>query len=199
LTVTRGPGEIGLDPALCPAPTVLVLVRPFAGYPPRRYARGLSAVVAAVRIADARAVASVLKTTSFISHVLARIEAKAHHADEALLLNQAGFLTEGSVSNLFIVQRGRLLTPAVAQGLLPGVTRAVVLRLGHAAGLTVAERRLRPAALRQADEAFLTNTMLEVMPLVRVDGRPIGSGRPGPITLELRRRYGELTAGSRRG
>lgn len=197
LTVTRGPGEIGLDPTLCPAPTVLVLVRPFTGYPPRRYARGVSAVVAAVRTGDARAVAPVLKTTSFIGHILARIEAKARRADEALLMNAAGFLTEGSVSNLFIVKRNRLLTPPVAQGLLPGVTRAVVLRLGRAAGLAVEERRVAPTALREADEAFLTNTMLEVMPLVRVDGQAIGSGRPGAVTLELRRRYSALTAATR--
>jgi branched-subunit amino acid aminotransferase/4-amino-4-deoxychorismate lyase len=126
-----------------------------------------------------------IKTTSRLSAVLARREAARAGAFEAALLDAAGRLTEGTTSNIFLVKKGRLLTPAADGAALPGVTRAVVLEAAHAAGMPVEERPLPAALLGEADEIFLTNTSWEVLPVTRVDGRPAGGGKPGPLSARL--------------
>ncbi|MGQ9371524.1 aminotransferase class IV [Azospirillum sp. ST 5-10] len=174
LTVSRGPGARGVLPPATPVPTVLITAgpRPPAAGPAR-------AVIATVTRRNEHSPLSRLKTLNYLDSVLARREAAERGADEALLLNTAGRLAEASVATLFVVIGGRLLTPPVAEGALPGIRRAVILEGGDAA-----ERPLAPGDLAAAEEAFLANS-LGIRPLVAVDGRPVGSGEPGPRTAAL--------------
>lgn len=190
LTVTAGPG-----PAFAPggtAPGLVLTARRAPLYPEDACERGYRAVTAAVRRNHRSPLAGV-KSLNYLDNLLARREAAARGADEALLLNVDGELAEGAATNLFFVRRGRLCTPEVACGALPGVARGRVLELARSAAgkdagvVSVEAGRYGPEALVEADEAFLTNALMGVMPLVAVDGRPVGDGRPGPVTLLLRR------------
>lgn len=174
LTVTRGTGARGVLPPADPHPTVLITLAP-AGPP----AGPVEAVIAQDTRRNEHSPLSRLKTLNYLDSILARREAARRGAGEALLLNSAGRLAEASVANLFIVVNGTLLTPPVADGALPGVRRALILERGG-----VEERPLSPEALWSADEAFLSNS-LSLRPLVAVDGRPIGTGTPGPVTTAL--------------
>jgi branched-subunit amino acid aminotransferase/4-amino-4-deoxychorismate lyase len=127
-----------------------------------------------------------------MAHVQAKREATDQGADEAVLCTESGFVAEGTVSNIFCVEDGRLRTPPLSDGILQGITREVVLELARRDGLLTEESSLTPESLGEADEVFLTSTGMEVLPVTRVDGHPVGSGHPGPITLALRRRYQEL-------
>lgn len=189
LTVTAGPG-----PAFSPggeAPGLVLTARRGPLYPEDAYERGCRAVIATVRRNHRSPLAGV-KSLNYLDNLLARREAAARGADEALLLNVDGELAEGAATNLFFVRRGRLCTPEVACGALPGVARGRVLELAAAAAaadagvVAVEVGRYGPEALLEADEAFLTNALMGVMPLVAVDGRPVGEGRPGPVTQALR-------------
>ena len=192
ITVSRGvPAERGLLPPSSPSPTLVIHATPFVGYPRERYQRGFTAAVAAIRRNESSPL-SYIKSCSYLDSVLARIEAGRRGADEALLLNTAGWLACGSSSNLFLVSREALITPSLDCGVLEGVTRREVLRRATAEGLEVLEQRLAPRDMFLAEEAFVTNTALGVMPLVAIDGRRVGRGRPGPITLRLKAAYDEL-------
>jgi branched-subunit amino acid aminotransferase/4-amino-4-deoxychorismate lyase len=160
-------------------------------YPPALYERGMSAVVSTIRRNEGSPLSRV-KSLSFLDNVLAREEARRLGADEAILLNGRGVVAEGSVSNVFAARDGELLTPSLDAGVLPGVTRAAVLELAQGEGIAAAKADLPPEALAGADEAFLTNSVMEVMPLTQLDGRLIGSGEPGPLTGRLREAYAEL-------
>ncbi len=189
LTVSRGPGPPGLDPALCPTPTLVVLTRPFNGYPETMYRAGVSAALVSVRKPAADVLDPGIKSANYLNNILARIEAKQAGADEAILLNGDGFLAEGSVSNLFFVKDQTLFTPSPAAGILNGITRQVVLEIARAEGIPVEEDLLRPAALRSADEAFLTNTTYEVMPVRRVDERRYSIGPHARLIHDIFRRH----------
>jgi len=184
LTLTRGAGPPVPDPAGCDAPTVLVVPRPAPPVDADAWRRGL----AAERV-TAGGAGGGLKSTSFLPHVLALRGARSHGADEALLVNPAGEVAEGSISNLFGVWEGTLATPPLAAGGLPGVTRALVLELAARLGIRAEERTLAAKALADAEELFVTGTGWEVMPLTRLDGQPVGSGMPGPVTERLHRAY----------
>jgi branched-chain amino acid aminotransferase len=132
-----------------------------------------------------------VKSLSLAAHVQAKLTATDHGADEAALCTESGFVGEGTVSNVFCVEDGRLRTPPLSDGILEGITRQVVLDLARRDGLLTEESSVTPESLREADEVFLTSTGMEVVPVTRVDGRPVGSGQPGPVTLALRRRYQE--------
>jgi branched-chain amino acid aminotransferase len=206
LTVLRGEGPPGPAPGKCPAPHYFVIARPLQSqrdppqapllrrggvarpYPARCYQDGATAIVASTRQNEGSPLARV-KSTSTLNHVLAIGEAKDAGVDEALLLNNRGELAEGATSNLFIARGDTLLTPPVECGCLPGITRAALLERAPALGFTVALRPVTLADLLAADEAFLTNSLMEVMPLVRVAGHPIGSGRPGPVTARIASDY----------
>jgi len=186
LTISRGTGEIGLDPALCQKPTMVIMAHEFSGYSAQMYQQGVRAIVASIRRLPVCALDPKIKSLNFLNNILAKQEAKRREAFEAILLNEQGVLCEATVSNLFFVSRRVLKTPHLECGLLPGITRQVVFELaGKVEGLGVEEGFYRPQALYEADEAFLTNTSLEIMPLVEVDGRSIGDGRPGRITQTL--------------
>lgn len=186
LTVTAGPG-----PAFGPGgpPGLVVAARPPTPLPPRA-----RAVVASFP-RNHRSPLARVKSLSYLENVLARREAAARGADEALLLNGEGELAEGAATNVFFVRGGRLCTPAVACGALPGVMRGLVLALAGDL-LPVEEGRYRLADLAAAEEAFLTNVLVGVWPLVAVEGRPLGDGRPGPVTLALARRAAAALAGA---
>jgi branched-chain amino acid aminotransferase len=192
VTVTRGPGRPGdLAGAAGPA-TRVITAAPFVPLDPALYAAGIEVAVVERRQAPAAVLDPAIKSTSRLHLVLARREAAARGAFEALLLDDAGRLTEGTVSNLFLVRGGRLLTPPAPGAGLPGVTREAVLEVARAAGIPCSQEPLPVAALFEADEIFLTNTSWEVLPVRAVDARVAGGGRPGPITALLLRGYRDL-------
>ena len=185
ITVTRGAGEIGLDPALCPSPTVVIMAKPLT--PPNRslYETGVAVIVASTRRNFPGALSPQIKAVSFLNNILAKREAIAAGAFDSILLNWEHLLTECTVSNLFFVTQGCLRTPAVECGLLDGITRMVVIQLAKERRLPIEEGRFTPAHLYEADECFVTNTTMEIMPVVKVDHQRIGNGKPGPVTRTL--------------
>ena len=185
ITVSRGPGEIGLDPALCKAPTLVIIAKPFQPYPESIYTEGVSVIVARTRRNLPEALPPQVKSLNFLNNILAKMEAKTAGVHEALMLNHREELTEGTTSNVFVVQDGRVRTPAIGCGILDGITRGRVLHLALELGIPSEETRLTVADLMRAEECFLTNTTQEVLPVTRVDGRLIGDGRPGRITRRL--------------
>ncbi|TAJ23245.1 MAG: branched-chain amino acid aminotransferase, partial [Nitrospirae bacterium] len=187
ITVSRGEGELGLDPTLCKRPTVVIMVKPLSPYPPHLFREGVSLIITRVRRNLATALSPQIKSTNFLNNILAKQEASAAGAFDSLMLNADGHLTECTTSNLFFLREGRLCTPSVTCGILDGITREVVLTLARENGIPVEEGCYQPDALRQAEECFLTNTSMEIMPVRTLDNRPIGSGQPGPVTLQLRR------------
>jgi len=189
LTVTAGPQPDAAGNAAEAA--VFLSARPLTDYPQDLYRRGMAAVVSPVRRNETSPL-SRIKSLNYLDNLLAREDAHRHGADEAILLNTRGFVAEGSASNVFLVHQGRLLTPGVEAGALPGITRQVVLELASALGFEPTESEVEPSALEDASEAFLTNSVMEVMPLTSLNGRPLGPGRPGPLTDRLRPLYREL-------
>jgi branched-chain amino acid aminotransferase len=183
--VTRGVGELGYDPANCPTPTLVVIVRTFDEPPAKTYASGVPVAVVSVRRNAPDALDPQIKSNNLLNNVLAMQEALGRGAVEALMQNRAGELTECAQANFFLVRDGRVLTPPLDAGLLPGITRAFVLELASSVGLDAREARLTPADLPAASEAFLTSTTRELVPIVRIDDRPVGTGRPGPVTCRL--------------
>lgn len=172
-------------------PSVLLSGREPDSYPAEMYRRGAAAVLSPVRRNESSPLSGV-KSLSYLDNVLAREEARRSGADEALVLNTRGFLAEGSASNVFLVVDGRLVTPELDSGALPGVTREAVMEVAPAAGLEAVEADVTPPDLERAAEAFLTSSLMEVMPLVSLDGRPLGDGWPGPTTERLGALYREL-------
>jgi len=191
ICISRGYGPIGLDPALCRKPTFVIIPRVFKGYNPRQYHHGLKVSIVSVRRTPPPALDPQIKSANFLNNILAKIQAKRNHADEGLMLGVNGYLTEGSTSNFFIVSRGQLYTPGVDQGILMGITRRFVIDLARQADIPVKETRLLPSDLYKADECFLTNTSMEIMPITKAEGFTIGDGKPGPVTRLLREAYQE--------
>lgn len=189
VTVSRGTGDIGLDPALCKTPTLVIIAKPFVPYPESLYANGIGVAVVRTRRNLPQALPPEVKSLNFLNNIFAKMEAIAAGADEAIMLNYRDELTEGSTSNVFLVNAGRLRTPAAACGLLDGVTRGVVLKLAKDLAIPSEETVLGMADLYAAEECFVTNTTQEVLPVTKVDGRVVRDGRPGPITARLRASY----------
>jgi branched-chain amino acid aminotransferase len=187
IVMTRGAGALGLDPALAVDPLAIVIVQPLAGPPARTYAEGVKALV----VGDPRPPGAdpSAKTGSHLPHVLAVQAARAAGAHEAILLDVRGDVSEGASSNVFAVIHGRLVTPPLAAGILEGVTRGVVIALAREAGLAVDERPLPAAELEGAEEAFITSTVREVLPVTRLGDRAVGAGRPGEVTRAVHRAF----------
>jgi len=186
LTISRGMGPPGLDPDLCKTPTLVVLTRPFTGYPEMLYERGISLALVKVQKNLPQAIDPQIKSANYLNNILAKIEAKKAGADEAILLNHQGYLTEGTVSNLFFVNQGKLCTPSLDAGILDGVTRRLVLEIAGDLGAHVVEGLHTPEALLQAEEAFMTNTTYEVMPVSRINQQPLNTG---PLSSRLRAEF----------
>ena len=191
IAISRGPGPIGLDPALCRKPTLVIIPRAFNGCPPMLYRKGLKVSIVSIRRTPSQALDARIKSMNFLNNILAKSQAKENRADEGLMLTLNGYLSEGSISNLFLVKRGRLYTPAANLGILMGITRQVVFELAGQRRIPVREARLLPSDLYKADECFLTNTSMEIMPVVKADGIIIGDGKPGPVTRLLHGAYRE--------
>jgi len=192
LTVTPGPGELSPDIATCKGGTAVVGVRPVTPPSDDKYEQGYWAAQSAYRRDSASPLAQV-KSTCYVESVLARREARRIGVDEVIMLNEKGQVTEGSITNVFMVENGTLVTPSLSSGVLPGITRKIVLDLAKTMGVRSEEREVAPAELGAADEAFLTNSVLEVMPLTLFAGKPVGSGEAGPVARRLRAAYLELT------
>jgi branched-chain amino acid aminotransferase len=189
IVMTRGAGEIGLDPALAVDPKAIVIVQPLHAPPLAAYREGVKVCVVGVEHVPPRAVDPTAKTGNYLSHVLALREARAQGAHEALMLDRDGFVTEGTTSNVFAVRGGAVLTPPLGAGILEGVTRGIVLGLARELGAPVREEPLRPRHLEEAEEVFVTSTAREVLPVTRLGDRPVGGGRPGPATSRLHDAY----------
>jgi len=185
ITVSRGEGEIGLDPGLCKRPTVVIVSLPLQSYLPHLFREGVKLIISRVRRNLAAALPPRIKSLNFLNNILAKQEAVRAGAFDALMLNVEGHVTECTTSNMFFVRTGRLCTPSVACGILDGITREVVLLLAREQGIPVEEGAYRAEALRQAEECFLTNTSMEIMPACQIDNLPVGSGRLGPLTTRL--------------
>lgn len=189
ITVTRGVGDIGLDPALCSSPTVVVMAKPLVPPAPQLYEAGVALIVASTKRNLPSALSPQVKTTNFLNSIQAKREAIAAGTFDSILLNWEQHLTECTVSNVFLVMDGKLQTPSLACGLLDGITRMVVLRLAEELNIHVEEGRYTVDQLYRADECFLTNTSMEIMPVTSVDHRPVGDGKPGPVTQRLREQF----------
>ena len=183
--VTRGIGELTYDVAATPVPSVVIIVKPHVAPPPESYDRGVSVVIVDVVRNHPGTVNPMIKSNNLLNCALAMQEAHRKGAFEGVMRNYRGELTECTTANLFVVSGGAVLTPPLDAGLLPGITREFVLELGRDAGLDMRERALIDEDLIGADEAFLTSTTREVMPITRVNGHEIGTGRPGPVTQQL--------------
>jgi branched-chain amino acid aminotransferase len=191
LTASRGQGGRGIDLPEKSSPTVLIVAREFVPYPPQVYREGMRVMISGIQ-QNLSSPTARIKSLNFLDHILARIEARERGLDEAILLNMDGFVCEGAVSNIFIVRQGTLSTPDRESGILPGVTREVIIELALREGIRIEERKVKPSELKEADECFLTNTLMEVMPVSGIDGRKVGKGKPGPLTLHLMEWYKDL-------
>lgn len=189
ITVSRGAGEIGLDPALCRTPTVVVMAKPLIAPAPHLYETGVRVIIASTKRNLSDALSPQIKATNFLNNIQAKREALAAGVFDSILLNWEGHVTESTVSNLFFVTNGCLRTPTLECGLLDGITRLIVLQLAHDLGLPVEEGHYTADHLHQADECFLTNTSMEIMPVTSIDNRPIGHGKPGSLTVLLREQF----------
>ena len=189
LIVTRGVGDISYHFERVKGPTVVIAVKPFEGFPPVHYAEGVALALVSTKRNHREALDPAIKSNNLLNNVLAVREAQARGAAEAILLNQDGQVAEGASTNVFLVKDGVVLTPPLDAGILQGITREIVLALVGEVGVPVREEAVSPAALGQADEIFITSSTREVMPACLLDGHPVGSGRPGPITLLLLEAY----------
>ncbi len=190
--ISRGMGDLGLDPRKCKTATVVIIVDTIQLYPKEAYERGLHAITATTRKIRPDALSPQAKTLNYLNNIMARLEASRAGADEAIMLTADGYVSECSADNLFLVRRGEVWTPPAFLGILKGVTREAVMTLARALELPVAEKVFTLHDVYTADECFLTGTGAEVGPVTEVDGRPIGTGRPGPISLRLAQAFREL-------
>ena len=189
LHISRGPGEIGLDPALCVAPTMVIVAKPFHDYPVAYYEQGVSVAIVATRRNHPLALPPSIKGTNFLNNILAKVEAIQARVYEGIMLNWEGYVAEGTISNIFMVKKGVLYTPHLDTGILEGVTRDLVLRLAKRKKIPVKEAMLRPKDLMTSNECFITNTTMEIMPVTTIDKKKIGKGIPGPVTAALHQAY----------
>lgn len=194
LVVTRGSGDLGLNPALCPRATVFIIASKITLYSQECYEKGLTVVTCATRRIPHGALSPMVKSLNYLNNVLAKIEAQQAGAGEGLMLNEQGYVAECTGDNIFIVKNGRIFTPPISSGALAGVTRGVVFELAAEMGLPISEPQMTRYDIFTADECFLTGTAAEVIPAVKLDSRIIGSGQPGPVTQRMIARFHELTA-----
>ena len=192
LLVTRGVGDLGMDPRKCPKPSIICIVDRIALWPADRYERGLVCMTAATPINHRESLSPRVKSLNYLSHILAKIEGVAGGVDEVIMLDAAGYVAEASGMNLFAVSNGTLRTPPAYGGILRGVTRDALIELAPEAGYGAEEIPLNRYDLYTANEVFLCGTAAEVIGVTRLDGRVIGTGTPGPVTRDLAARFRAL-------
>ena len=192
LVVTRGAGTLGLDPNRCKNPQVIIIADKIQLYPKAFYEKGLDIVTAPTTRNHPNAVNPAIKSLNYLNNILAKIEAINAGCIEAIMLNAEGFVAECTGDNIFMMKGGRLLTPPFAAGALQGITRGVVLDIAREMGVEVAEPNLTRYDLFNADECFITGTAAEVVPVVKIDGRPVANGRPGKMTKKFMAAYHQV-------
>ena len=193
LVVSRGIGDLGLDPRKCSAPSVVIIASRIALYPEAAKREGIKIVTASIRRIGPDQLDPRIKSLNYLNNALARLEANHAGCDEALMLNSAGYVAECTVDNIFIVQSRVVSTPTVHAGILRGITRDVVIEIARDMDLVVEERLFTLFDIYNSDEAFVTGTASEIIPVVGVDGRAIGAGHPGPITQSLMEAFRHVT------
>lgn len=181
MIATRGVGDLGLAPWNCPKPSLIVIADTIALYPPEHYSVGLKIVTVPTRRTNPAALSPAVKSLNYLNNILAKIEARQYGALEAIMLNDQGLVAECTGDNVFIVQKGKIFTPSAQQGALKGITRDSIFDIAEDLGLSIAEHEMTRYDVWNADECFLTGTGAEVIPVVALDGRQIGDGKPGPI------------------
>ena len=196
LVVTRGCGDLGLNPNLCPKATVFIIASKITLYSEEKYEKGLEVVTCATRRIPHGALSPMVKSLNYLNNVMAKIESQQAGAGEGLMLNEQGFVSECTGDNIFTVKKGIIYTPPISSGALSGVTRNVVFEMAAELGITILEPNMTRYDIFTADECFLTGTAAEIIPAVKLDTREIGSGTPGPLTRKLIARFRELTATS---
>lgn len=192
LVVTRGVGDLGLNPYLCPRPSMFVIASGISLYPEELYEKGLEVVTCSTRRPTPASLSPQVKSLNYLNNVMAKIEALKAGAKEGLMLNEQGYVAECTGDNVFIVKKGEVLTPPVSDGSLDGITRQVIFDLCVELGITIREASLTRYDLYTADESFLTGTAAETIPMVKLDEREIGDGTPGPVSLRLIEAFRQL-------
>lgn len=185
LVVSRGPGDLGLDPTKCPHPTIIVIADRIALYPHELYEKGLALASVAIRRPGGDVLNPAVKSLNYLNNIMAKIEANLRGLPEVLLMNNQGYVVEGTGDNVFVVRNGELWTPPTNAGILNGITRQTVLALADELGMVCREENLTLFDVYTADECFLTGTAAEIIPAVACDGRTIGTGEPGDVTRKL--------------
>jgi branched-chain amino acid aminotransferase len=200
LLVTRGVGDLGLDPRKCPKPSVIIITEPLLQlYSIEKREKGLSMIISWVRRDPVDATTHEIKSLNYLNSILSKIEANNLGVDEALILDHRGFICEATGENLFMVKGKVIVTPPQSSGSLPGVTARAVGELIQKLGFTLVEREITPAELYGADEAFLSGTAAEIMPVREVNKRTIGSGRMGPVTRKLLEEFNKVVRDPKEG
>jgi branched-chain amino acid aminotransferase len=195
LIVTRGSGSLGLDPRKTTDPQVIIITDSISLYPAELYEHGLKIITAGTMRNHPSALNPRIKSLNYLNSILAKIEGTNAGCLEALMLNHKGEVAECTGDNIFVVRKGSVHTPSIDAGILEGVTREAVIEIARSLGYEVLERTMDRHDIYTADECFLTGTAAEVISVVELDGRPIGTGKPGPVTNELRRRFHALVRG----
>ena len=193
LVITRGVGTLGLNPNRCKKPSVIIIADKIQLYPQEFYARGLDIITVATTRNLHSALNPAIKSLNYLNNILAKIEANNGGCEEAVMLNVDGYVAECTGDNIFVVKNGKLFTPPLSAGALYGITRQTVIELAEQMGLSVSEPNLTRYDLFNADEVFITGTAAEIVPVVKIDGRVIGAGKPGPLTKKLVAEYHSLT------
>ncbi len=194
LVVTRGEGDLGLDPSKCPKPSIFIITDKISLYPQELYEKGLSVITSSVRRNIPEALNPCIKSLNYLNNVLAKAEAARQNAPEAIMLNREGYVAECTGDNIFVLKENTLLTPPTSAGALEGITRNIVMDIAKSKlKLLVKEELFTPYHVYIGDEVFLTGTAAEVIPVTEVDGRVIGDGHPGKTTLRLIKEFRELT------
>jgi len=194
LVVTRGEGTLGLDPAGCEKATVIIIVGDIQLYPEELYKQGVKIITASTRRIPPECLDPRIKSLNYLNNILAKIEARRSGAREALMLTTEGLVAECTADNIFIIKSGRLLTPHPSKGALDGITMRTVFGIAKARGIECGEADLSQHDLYTSDECFMTGTGAEIVPVVDIDGRAIGDGKPGPVTSQLIEDYRKLVA-----
>ncbi len=192
LVVTRGIGNLGLDPNRCERASVIIIASTISLYPEELYQKGLMIITCATRRMSFAAMPPAIKSLNYLNNILAKIEANQAGAAEALMLNDAGYIAECTADNVFVVKRGGIFTPPVSAGSLRGITRGLVFDIAKELEIPITEPELTRYDVFTADEVFLTGTAAEVVPVTMCDSRVIGEGNPGPVTLRVMKRFREL-------
>jgi len=193
LVVSRGKGDLGLDPRKCPQAELIIITDKISIYPQELYEKGLEVIIASTRRNIPSALDCRIKSLNYLNNILAKIEANREGMPEAIMLSKDGYIAECTGDNIFIVKEGKLVTPPVWIGILSGITRDVVIEIAEKEGISIEENVFTPFTLYNSDECFLTGTAAEVIPVTRVDGRTIGKGVAGPLTKRLMGKFRQLT------